>query len=194
MNIKSELRKETQVITGMVRFSYAHVFEPYGDGEDKKYSVSLIIPKDDKLTIDNIKKAMENAHSAGVKSTFKNKKVKDIYAVLRDGDEERPDESVYANSYFINASAKTKPGIVDKYKRAIEDTTEFYSGCYGIASINLYPYNTNGNVGIACGLNNLMKIKDGETLGGRARAEDDFAGFGEEIDDFCDLDEDNDLL
>ncbi|MDE6181665.1 MAG: DUF2815 family protein, partial [Eubacteriales bacterium] len=65
---------------------------------------------------------------------------------------------------------------------------------YGIASINLYPYNTNGNVGIACGLNNLMKIKDGETLGGRARAEDDFAGFGEEIDDFCDLDEDNDLL
>lgn len=186
----------TKVITGKVRFSYAYVFQPAGDGEDKKYSVSLIIPKEDKLTIKNIKEAIKNAYEIGKEKTFKGKNIKDIFAILHDGDEERPDDEVYKDSYYINASARTKPGIVDKYKRNIEDTTEFYSGCYGIASINLYPYNTNGNKGIACGLNNLMKLEDGESLGGRASAQDDFVGFGEELDDFEDdnFDEDDDLL
>lgn len=84
---------------------------------------------------------------------------------------------------------------MDIYKRPIEDTTEFYSDCYGIASINLYPYNTNGNRGIACWLNNLMKLEDGESLSGRARAEDDFVGFGEELEDFEeDTEDDEELL
>lgn len=194
-NIKSTLNG-TKVITGKVRFSYAYVFEPNGDGEDKKYSVSLIIPKEDKLTIKNIKEAMKNAYEIGKETKFQGKKIKDIFAILHDGDEERPDEVAYENSYYISASCRTKPGIVDKRKRVIEDTTEFYSGCYGLASINFYPYNTNGNKGIACGLNNLMKLEDGESLGGRASAEDDFAGFGEELDDFEDEleDDDDDLL
>lgn len=193
-NIKSTV-DGTKVITGRVRFSYANVFVPTGDGEDKKYSVSLIIPKEDKLTIKNIKEAIKNAYEIGKEKTFKGKNIKDIFAILHDGDEERPDDSIYENSYYINASARTKPGIVDKRKRPIEDTTEFYSGCYGLASINLYPYNTNGNKGIACGLNNLMKLEDGESLGGRASAEDDFAGFGEELDDFeNELEEDEDDL
>lgn len=193
-NIKSTV-DGTKVITGRVRFSYANVFVPTGDGEYKKYSVSLIIPKEDKLTIKNIKEAIKNAYEIGKEKTFKGKNIKDIFAILHDGDEERPDDSIYENSYYINASARTKPGIVDKRKRPIEDTTEFYSGCYGLASINLYPYNTNGNNGIACGLNNLMKLEDGESLGGRASAEDDFAGFGEELDDFeNELEEDEDDL
>lgn len=194
MKVNKSVLNGTKVITGLVRFSYAYVFEPKGDGEDKKYSVSLIIPKEDKLTIKNIKKAIEEAYEIGKEKTFKGKKIKDIFAILHDGDEERPEDPVYENSYYINASAKTKPGIVDKYKRPIEDTTEFYSGCYGYASINLYPYNTNGNKGIACGLSNLMKFEDGESLGGRASAEDDFKGFGEELDDFDEDFDDDDLF
>lgn len=198
MKVNKSVLIGTKVITGLVRFSYANVFTPKGDGEDKKYSVSLIIPKEDKLTIKNIKEAIKNAYEIGKETKFKGKKIKDIFAILHDGDEERPEDPVYENSYYINASAKTKPGIVDKYKRPIEDTTEFYSGCYGYASINLYPYNTNGNKGIACGLSNLMKFEDGESLGGRASAEDDFKGFGEELDDFDDdfdddLEDDDDL-
>src|SRR5699024_11271541 len=94
---------------------------------------------------------------------------------LRDGDAERPDEPVYADAYFINANAATAPGIVDADLNPILERSEVYSGVYGRASINLYAFNSNGNRGIACGLNNLQKISDGEPLGGKSRAEDDFS-------------------
>ena len=46
-------RNGTKVITGEVRFSYLHVFEPYAAevGQKAKYSVALLIPKKDKQTI-----------------------------------------------------------------------------------------------------------------------------------------------
>ena len=91
------------------------------------------------------------------------------------GDTERPDDEAYANSYFINANSATAPGIVDANCSPILERSEVYSGVYGRASISFYAFNSNGNKGIACGLNNLQKIRDGEPLGGRTRAEDDFA-------------------
>ncbi|MDD3340472.1 MAG: DUF2815 family protein, partial [Lachnospiraceae bacterium] len=101
---------------------------------------------------------------------------------LRDGDLERPDDPVYAGCYFINANSGTAPGIVDADRQPILERSEVYSGVYGRASINLYAFNSNGNRGIACGLNNLQKIRDGEPLGGKSRAEEDFAT--EEDDDY----------
>ena len=95
---------------------------------------------------------------------------------LRDGDEERPDNPEYANSMFVNCSSKIKPGIVDKDLNPIMSQDEFYSGCYGRASINFYAFNNAGNRGIACGLNNLQKLADGEALAGGASAEEDFGG------------------
>ena len=92
------------------------------------------------------------------------------------------DDEAYADSYFINANSGTAPGIVDADRQPILDRSEVYSGVYGRASINFYAFNSNGNKGIACGLNNLQKIKDGESLGGKSRAEDDFDT--EEDDDF----------
>ena len=87
--------------------------------------------------------------------------------------------------YFINANSATAPGIVDADRQPILERSEVYSGVYGRASINLYAFNSNGNKGIACGLNNLQKIRDGEPLGGKSRAEDDFATADDE-DDFLD--------
>ena len=104
------------------------------------------------------------------------------YTPLRDGDAERPDDEAYADAYFINANSATAPGIVDADRNPILDRSEVYSGVYGRASINFYAFNSNGNKGIACGLNNLQKIRDGEPLGGKSRAEDDFAT--EEDEDF----------
>jgi hypothetical protein len=101
---------------------------------------------------------------------------------LRDGDHERPDEEAYKDSYFINTNSKNRPGIVDKELRAILDPNDLYSGCYGRASITFYAFNQNGNKGIACGLQNIQKWSDGEALGGRNRAEDDFATV--DVDDF----------
>ena len=170
-----------KVITGPnTRWSYANVWEPKSiNGGAPKYSVSLIIPKSDKETVEKIMKAIQAAYEEGQGKLKGNGKTVPALSVLktplRDGDLERPDDEAYANSYFINANSATAPGIVDADRNTIIDRSEVYSGVYGRASINLYAFNSNGNKGIACGLNNLQKIKDGEPLGGKSRAEDDFA-------------------
>lgn len=167
----------TKVITGKVRFSYAHVFEPVAaqEGADPKFSVSLIIPKSDLKTLEKIEKAIEAAKQAGKDKISKNGKfVPGLKLPLRDGDEDRPDDPAYADSMFLNCSSKIKPGLVDKDLNPILDKEEFYSGCYGRASINFYAFNTNGNRGIAVGLNNLQKLSDGEPLSGNSTAEEDF--------------------
>lgn len=177
-----------KVITGPdTRWSYANVWEPKSiNGGTPKYSVSLIIPKSDKVTVEKIKKAIQAAYEEGQSKLKGNGKTVPALSVLktplRDGDLERPDDEAYANSYFINANSATAPGIVDADRNTIINRSEVYSGVYGRASINLYAFNSNGNKGIACGLNNLQKIKDGEPLGGKSRAEDDFAT--DEDDDF----------
>lgn len=178
----------TKVITGPeTRWSYANVWEAKSiNGGQPKYSISLIIPKSDQKTIDKIQAAIQVAYEEGQSKLKGNGKSVPALSVLktplRDGDTERPDDEAYKDSYFINANSSTAPGIVDADRQVIIDHSEVYSGVYGRASINFYAFNSNGNRGIACGLNNLQKIKDGEPLGGKSRAEDDFAT--EEEDDF----------
>lgn len=174
----------TKVVTGEVRFSYVNVFEPKSiNGSDEKYSVSLLIDKRDTKTIEAIERAIEAAKQAGA-AKFGGKIPSVLKLPLRDGDTERPDDENYAGKMFVNANCKTKPGLIEKNGMEIIDTTEFYSGCYGKASVTFYAFNSNGNKGIACGLNNIMKTRDGEPLGGRSRAVDDFANDIEEDDIF----------
>ena len=178
----------TKVITGVnTRWSYVNAWEPKSiNGGAPKYSVSLIIPKSDTKTIEKIQAAIQAAYDEGQGKLKGNGKSVPALSVLktplRDGDAERSDDEAYADSYFINANSGTAPGIVDADRQPILDRSEVYSGVYGRASINFYAFNSNGNKGIACGLNNLQKIKDGEPLGGKSRAEDDFDT--EEDDDF----------
>lgn len=176
----------TKVITGVnTRWSYANIWEAKSiNGGTPKYSVSLIIPKDDTLTVNKIKAAIQSAYEEGQSKLKGNGKTIPSFAALktplRDGDLERPDDATYKNCYFINANSATAPGIVDADRQPIFERSEVYSGVYGRASINFYAFNSNGNKGIACGLNNLQKIKDGEPLGGKRRAEDDFVTATEE--------------
>ena len=171
----------TKVITGVdTRWSFVNAWEPKSiNGGAPKYSVSLIIPKSDVVTINKIKAAIQAAYEEGESKLKGNGKSVPALSVLktplRDGDLERPDDAAYANAFFVNANSATKPGIVDADRQEIIDRSEVYSGVYGRASINFYAFNSNGNKGIACGLNNLQKIRDGEPLGGKSRAEDDFA-------------------
>lgn len=179
----------TKVITGpKTRWSYANVWEAKAMNDGKpKFSVSLIIPKSDTVTVQKIKAAIHAAYDEGQSKLKGNgKSVPPLAAIktpLRDGDIERPDDEAYHNAFFINANSTTAPQIVDADRQHIIDHSEVYSGVYGRASINFYAFNSNGNKGIACGLGNLQKIADGEPLGGRSSAEDDFA---DEDDDFLD--------
>lgn len=191
----------TKVKIGEVRFSYVHIFTPEAaaEGGDKKYSVSLIIPKSNKKLIADIKAAIEAATQAGIASRFDGKRPVNLRSPLRDGDLERADDEAYAGAYFINVSSKTKPGIVKRMKingenKLVEVTNEddIYSGCYGFASVNFFAYNNKGNRGIGAGLNNILKTRDGEYLGGRSSAESDFGNGAVDLDayeDFEDLPE-----
>lgn len=169
----------TKVITGKVRFSYVHVFEPtaMSEGQEPKYSVSIIIDKKDKQTIDAVKAAIEQAKlDYKAKLVDKSGKVPaNLRTPLRDGDVERPDSPEYAGSLFMTASSFRKPGIIDVKRMPIDNPDDFYSGCYGKASVNFYGFAQAGNKGIACGLNNLLKLEDGERLDGGTSAAEDFA-------------------
>lgn len=175
------MENNTKVITGKVRFSYANVWEPKSiNGGDEKYSVSLIIPKADTKTVNEVKAAIEAAKQEGKAKFGGRVPANNLKTPLRDGDVDRPDDEAYKNSYFINANSKDKPQIVDKNVKPILDQSEVYSGCYGRASITFYAFNSNGNKGIACGLGNLQKLADGDALSGRTKAEDEFSTFEDE--------------
>ncbi|MFK4967121.1 DUF2815 family protein [Lactococcus garvieae] len=172
----------TKVVTGInTRFSYFHGWDPVSiNGGAEKYSVSVLIPKDDTETIEAIEKAIDAAITEGV-GKFGGKKPNKgaLKLPLRDGDVERDDEA-YAGHYFVNANSITPPQIVDKQVKPILDRNEVYSGCYGRVSLSFYAFNSNGNKGVACGLGNIQKIRDGEPLGGRANAADDFSTLEDE--------------
>ena len=170
---------ETKVVTGKVRFCYANVFEPtaMAEGDTPKYNVCVLIPKSDTKTLEKIKQAIEAAKQAGkAKLADKNGKIPStIKLPLRDGDDERGDDPAYEGMYFINVNSTRKPDIVDKNLNPIMSKDEFYSGCYGRASINFYAYNVQSK-GIAAGLGNLQKLEDGEPLAGGSSADEDFGG------------------
>ena len=165
-----------KIVTNKVRFSYAHVFQPQAaiEGGTPKYSVSLIIPKSDTETVAKFQKAFEDAATTNA-AFFGGAVPKGLKGGLRDGDAEK-DDPAYANSFFVNANSANKPGVVDANMNPIIDPSEFYSGCFGRASVTLYPYNASGTKGIAVGLNNVQKLEDGEKLGGGGiSAASDFA-------------------
>ncbi len=168
---------KTKVVTGVVRLSYANVWEPkaINEGQQPKYSVSLIIPKSDTETIAKINAAVDAAIEEGI-GKFGGKKPNkaSLKLPLRDGDTEREDDEAYAGSYFINANSNTAPQIVDMKVQPILERGEVYSGVYARVSVNFYAFNSSGNKGIACGLGNIQKVRDGEPLGGKSKAEDDF--------------------
>jgi hypothetical protein len=157
----------TKLVTGKVRLSYVNIFEPSSISEDqeKKYNVSIIIPKSDKVGVEKAKAAIAAALKAGevkfggkIPAVYKNP--------LRDGDAERPDDPAYAASFFINANSFKKPAVVDADINPVLDKEEVYSGCYGRVVVNFYAFNVSGNKGVAAGLNSVQKLADGDRLGG----------------------------
>jgi hypothetical protein len=187
-------QKDNRVVTGEVRLSYVHVFEPYANDPDQapKYSTVLIIPKSDKATLNAIRKAAAHAAENG-KAKFGGKVPAPIQknpaTTLHDGDEEADLERnpEYEGCYYMSVSSKVQPGIIDRNKMPILDQQEVYSGCYARVALGAFAYNTSGNKGVSFGLNHVQKLRDGEPLGGITRAEDEF-------DDLDDMDDEGDDL
>jgi len=176
---RQELYKACKVTTGLGIISYAYIWKPRPeeDGKAPKYSTSFLIPKSDMKTLTKIKNAINAAAALGQADKWNGKLPEQPKHPLRDGDAEADEKGEeYRGHYFINATSTRRPRIVDFYVQDIVEEDEVYSGCKCRLSLNFYPFNTNGNKGIACGLNHVQKIEDGEPLGGaRSKAEDDFA-------------------
>lgn len=166
----------THVVTGKCRLSYEHIWEPSKMDEDSpaKYSACIIIPKSDKATLAKLRAAQDAAIAEGVKSKWQGKRPAKLKLPLRDGDEERPDDEAFSGAYFLNANGNRQPGVVDMARNPILDREEVYSGCWCRFSVNLYPFATRGNNGVAVGLNHVQKVCDGERLAGGTSAEADF--------------------
>lgn len=179
------MKGEARVVTGLVRLAFCHVFEPRlnDDGSKGKYGVCLIIPKGDKETVQCIKKAVEAAKARGVRELWHNKLPSKLALPLQDGDDRDDAREEFAGAYYMNAKSKNRPGVVDKHLAPILDEEELYSGCWAVVSLSFFPYQANGNNGVAAGLDNIMKVKDDESFSGKPDAGSDFAGIEADDDD-----------
>lgn len=167
------------------RISFANIFEAKSiNGSDPKFSVSCLIPKTDKTTLLKIHKAVEAAKEDGKTRKWNGKIPPNLKLPLRDGDIDRPDDENYQEMMFLNATSKDAPQVVDRRVQPVTDPMTVYSGCYCNVSVNFYPFNANGNRGVAAGLGNVQFVKDGERLSGRASADAEFDA----------LDDDEDIL
>lgn len=174
----------TKVITGKVRISYAHLFEPYAGqpGQEPRFSCVVLIPKTDKATISKLRAAQQAALENGKDSRFGGKIPNSWGDTIHDGDtdadlDRNPE---YKGHLYMSVSSKTRPGIVDQNVQPILDSTAVYSGAYVRVSVNCFPYNTSGNKGVSFGLNHVQLVSDGDFLGGRSKAEDDFDSVEED--------------
>ena len=163
------------------RISFANIFEPKSiNGGEAKYSVSCLIPKEDKKPLLAIHKAVEAAKEDGKTRKWGGKIPPNLKLPLRDGDIDRPDDENYQEHFFVNASSKDAPQVVDRHVQPVTDPMMVYSGCYCNVSVNFYAFNANGNRGVAAGLGNVQFVKDGERLSGKASAESDFDALDDE--------------
>lgn len=189
------------VKTGLVRFTFVHLAEPhsYNDAPNKKYSVSILIDKNDHKTLDTIKENYNEAKQKGIekygqmfanKATPLKRKPGTINGILVDCDEDERymDNADYKGKYMMTAKAVNAPDVCILSKGVVmklqpeQIKEEVYSGCYGKITFNFYPYSRTGT-GIACGLANVIKKKDGDFMGGRVSGLTDFADEVEEDDD-----------
>lgn len=170
------------ITTGKVRASYVNVFQPRTpeNGGEPKYSVTLLIPKTDAVTINAIYAEIEKAKQEGAQRVFNGAVPPMCKTPIYDGDGYRPSGEAFGEEcrgcMVMAASAKLQPSVVGLDMQPIINPADVYSGCYIRANINFFAYNSNGNKGIGCGLNAVQKIEDGEALTSRVSAEEAFGG------------------
>lgn len=167
------------------RISFANIWEPKSiNGSDEKYSVSLLIPKEDKATLAKIHKAIEAAKEAAKSKKWNGKIPPNLKLPIHDGDIDRPDDENYAGHFFFNATSKDAPQIVDRKVQPTIDPMECGSGDYCNVSVNFYGFAASGNKGVAAGLQNIQLVRHGERLAGKPSASSDFVAIeGEEEED-----------
>ena len=174
---KTIMENICNVTTGEVRMSYAHLFKPYAamQGQEEKFSVTVLVPKTDTATMGRINAAIEAAKQRGVTEKWNGQCPPVVPTPVYDGDGVRPSDGMpfgpeCKGHWVFTASAKADypPEIVDSMGNPIINQSEIYSGIYALVNVEFFPYMFGGKKGIGCGLGPVKKIRDGEPLGGSA--------------------------
>ena len=175
----------TKVLTGEVRLSYANLTTPRAvqQGQDAKYSVTLLIPKTDTATKANIDASIEAAAQDAQGKLWSGIRPPVLPTPLHDGDGVRENGTPYGpeckGCWVMTASTKNKPQVVHQSDVNPElAPQDIYSGMYARVSINFYAYNSAGKRGVGCGLRAVMKTRDGEPLSNSVVTAAEFAGVG----------------
>jgi hypothetical protein len=179
----NNMKQPTQVVTGQVRLTFPHLFQKYANqpGQEPKYSVTMLLPKTDVATKANIDAAINAAIEMGISKSWNGQRPAKINLSIHDGDGVRPNGEQFGpeckGHWVFTASSKNAPEVVSYPSlEKILNESEIYSGVYALVSLNFFSYASSGNKGIGIGLNNVAKVADGEPLGGRTTAANDFAG------------------
>lgn len=176
----------TNVTTGEVRLSYAHLFKPYAAmlGQEEKYSVTVLVPKTDVDTMNRINAAIEAAKRRGISEKWNGQCPPIVPTPVHDGDGVRPSDGMEfgpecKGHWVFTASAKKEypPEVVDVQGNPMINQSEVYSGMYGKVNVNFFPYSFGGKKGVGCGLGPVMKTRDGDALGGGAPTAAQAFGF-----------------
>ena len=167
----------TKYTTPEIICSFPYLFEK-SDYTDK-FGLSIPIGLDNEKEIKKIRTLIANAAENKWGKKARAEVGKKVVSPLRNGNDEKEDDEIYSNTIFFSANSGSKPGVVGRDLKPIIEMDEIYPGCIIRASVNFYAYDFKGKKGVACGLGNVMKVKDGEQIGGKASAESDFAEFAD---------------
>ncbi|MBR1898425.1 MAG: DUF2815 family protein [Oscillospiraceae bacterium] len=171
----------TQMTTGEVRLSYAHLYDPYSNnGGEPKYSVTVLMPKTDVQAKARLDAAFEAAKQKGIAEKWNGVLPPVVASAIHDGDGVRPNGEPFGaeckGHWVFTASSKNPVSLVDASMNPIVQKGELYSGCYARVCVSLFPYNSNGKRGIGIGLEAVQKLRDGDPLGGGVSVADAFGG------------------
>lgn len=167
----------TNVTTGKVRLSYVHLFKPYAhtSGQEEKFSCTILVPKSDTETMGRINMAIEAAKQKGISDKWNGVCPPILPTPVYDGDGVRPSDGMAFGPeckghwvFTAGAKADYPPEVVGLDRSPIVNQSEIYSGIYAYVNVNFFPYAFGGKKGIGCGLGPVMKVADGEALGGSA--------------------------
>lgn len=170
------------LLTPKFRASFPHLHKAQLNklSNKEEYSIVALFKKGEDLT------ALKEAAKAAIVEKWgpdTAKWPKNLRTPFRDQAERTNDDGVLPAGYeagaiFLNLKSKNRPQVVKKEGKtviALTDPNDFYAGCWAIASVSVYAYDQAGNRGVAFGLSNVLKVEDGEPLGGRTTPEADFA-------------------
>ena len=165
-----------KVLTPEFRVSFPAILEPKLNSLSGKteYSIQMVFEGDADLT--ELKKM---ANAAAITKFGEANIPKGLRSPFRNGDEFNDtadnQREELAGKIFVNCRSKQRPGLVDASVNAIIDASDFYGGCYARASVRAYAYDFKGNRGVAFGVLNVQKLRDGEPFSGKMKAEDEFS-------------------